>query len=120
MYFNKIIGHQKRTYNSSSILSTPSKLHHLIANKTHHLSKYLKQNRYHYQSQNVSHSHLIAMSAALGLSLSTYLNNYINNNNQVRACGIMGMISNDEEVVDYLLEGLTILQNRGYDSAGIA
>ncbi|ETO21686.1 hypothetical protein RFI_15517 [Reticulomyxa filosa] len=37
----------------------------------------------------------------------------------VNACGIIGMVGN-EPVIDYLLSGLNILQNRGYDSAGIA
>ena len=35
------------------------------------------------------------------------------------ACGIVGYIG-DEESVPYLLEGIHILQNRGYDSAGVA
>lgn len=60
---------------------------------------------------------LAASAAAMGISLSSYYHSKVSN---VSACGIMGMISADEEVVDYLLEGLTILQNRGYDSAGIA
>ena len=41
--------------------------------------------------------------------------------NQRRAenCGIIGIVG-DDHVTDTLLEGLTILQNRGYDSAGLA
>jgi glucosamine--fructose-6-phosphate aminotransferase (isomerizing) len=35
-------------------------------------------------------------------------------------CGIVGVVSNSEEATGFLLEGLTILRNRGYDSAGIA
>ena len=35
------------------------------------------------------------------------------------ACGIAAYIGKDP-AVDYLLEGLVILQNRGYDSAGLA
>jgi glucosamine--fructose-6-phosphate aminotransferase (isomerizing) len=35
-------------------------------------------------------------------------------------CGIVAFTSKTEPCVDYLLEGLTILENRGYDSAGIA
>jgi len=35
------------------------------------------------------------------------------------ACGIVGYIGG-EEAVGYLLEGIHILQNRGYDSAGVA
>src|SRR5688572_30131817 len=34
-------------------------------------------------------------------------------------CGIIGFVGNDE-AVSYLIDGLTILENRGYDSAGIA
>ena len=74
----------------------------------------------HHQYTQSYNQYLLAMSAALGLSLSTFLHHQIQSNNNVQACGIVGMVSTDEEVVDYLLEGLTILQNRGYDSAGIA
>lgn len=34
-------------------------------------------------------------------------------------CGIIGFVGN-EDCVNYLLDGLSILENRGYDSAGIA
>jgi hypothetical protein len=34
-------------------------------------------------------------------------------------CGIIAVISKNESAVEYLIEGLTILQNRGYDSAGV-
>lgn len=41
-----------------------------------------------------------------------------------RNCGIMGVVSvqseHEPDVRSYLLEGLNILRNRGYDSAGIA
>lgn len=38
-------------------------------------------------------------------------------------CGIIGFVGSDpvkDNAVEYLLEGLSILQNRGYDSAGVA
>jgi glucosamine--fructose-6-phosphate aminotransferase (isomerizing) len=35
------------------------------------------------------------------------------------ACGIVGYVGKDP-AVGYLLEGLHILQNRGYDSAGVS
>lgn len=38
---------------------------------------------------------------------------------KVENCGIVGVVGSDD-ASDYLLEGLTILRNRGYDSAGIA
>lgn len=34
-------------------------------------------------------------------------------------CGIIGFIGNDDSV-NYLIDGLAILENRGYDSAGVA
>jgi glucosamine--fructose-6-phosphate aminotransferase (isomerizing) len=34
-------------------------------------------------------------------------------------CGIIAFISKEEPAFNYLMEGLTILQSRGYDSAGI-
>lgn len=54
---------------------------------------------------------------SIGLSLTLYHSFHSKHN--VNACGIIGMIA-EEEVQSYLMEGLAILQNRGYDSAGIA
>lgn len=34
-------------------------------------------------------------------------------------CGIIAFLSQNQKAIDYLLNGLIILQNRGYDSAGI-
>jgi glucosamine--fructose-6-phosphate aminotransferase (isomerizing) len=40
---------------------------------------------------------------------------------QADNCGIIGVVGGqNEEAKTYLLEGLTIMRNRGYDSAGIA
>lgn len=41
------------------------------------------------------------------------------NTNTAENCGIVGVVGADD-AKGYLLEGLTILRNRGYDSAGIA
>jgi len=35
-------------------------------------------------------------------------------------CGIVGVVGKRNDANSFLLEGLTILQNRGYDSAGMA
>lgn len=40
-------------------------------------------------------------------------------NNKAENCGIVGVVGS-EDASGFLLEGLTILRNRGYDSAGIA
>jgi glucosamine--fructose-6-phosphate aminotransferase (isomerizing) len=37
-----------------------------------------------------------------------------------KCCGIAGVVGAKGDARDYLIEGLTILKNRGYDSAGIA
>ncbi|RHY31616.1 hypothetical protein DYB32_003329 [Aphanomyces invadans] len=39
---------------------------------------------------------------------------------QTDNCGIVGVVSKHQDANNFLLEGLTILQNRGYDSAGMA
>lgn len=41
-------------------------------------------------------------------------------NKKVECCGIIGVVSKDKDVSEYIYEGLSILQNRGYDSAGIS
>jgi glucosamine 6-phosphate synthetase-like amidotransferase/phosphosugar isomerase protein len=50
------------------------------------------------------------------LTLGTNVENGIERNN---VCGIIAFVSGKEPAFNYLMEGLTILQNRGYDSAGI-
>lgn len=39
---------------------------------------------------------------------------------QSDCCGIVGVVGKTQNASDFLLEGLTILQNRGYDSAGMS
>ena len=39
---------------------------------------------------------------------------------QAKACGIVGVVGVSPDAKDILLDGLSILQNRGYDSAGMA
>lgn len=40
--------------------------------------------------------------------------------NIAEACGIVGYLGNQSKAGDVILEGIKILQHRGYDSAGIA
>mmetsp|Transcript_3598 Transcript_3598/g.6956 ORF Transcript_3598/g.6956 Transcript_3598/m.6956 type:complete len:715 (+) Transcript_3598:311-2455(+) len=42
------------------------------------------------------------------------------NADTAKCCGIAGVVGAKGDARDYLIEGLTILKNRGYDSAGIA
>lgn len=54
----------------------------------------------------------LAGAFALALSGLTY-------DREAKNCGIVGVVGKNSDATDYLLEGLTILQNRGYDSAGM-
>ena len=51
----------------------------------------------------------------LGLSLAQLFNSRKN-----ECCGIIGVISNANDAEVVVTEGIRLLQNRGYDSAGIA
>ena len=44
---------------------------------------------------------------------------YLSHQQPSEACGIVGVVGGDDNI-GFLLEGLTILRNRGYDSAGVA
>ena len=44
---------------------------------------------------------------------------FASNMDTAESCGIVGVVGGDD-AVGFLLEGLTILRNRGYDSAGVA
>ena len=44
----------------------------------------------------------------------------LNKEESAKACGIAGVVGAKGDARDYLIEGLTILKYRGYDSAGIA
>ena len=56
--------------------------------------------------------------AAAGASLAA--SGVMNEKNNAKCCGIAGVVGAKGDARDYLIEGLTILKNRGYDSAGIA
>ena len=58
---------------------------------------------------------LAAAGATLAATSMTEKNKY-----NAKCCGIAGVVGAKGDARDYLIEGLTILKNRGYDSAGIA
>ena len=70
------------------------------------------------QQQSDSSSSRYGLFAAAGAfaAASTVLNEKDN----AKCCGIAGVVGAKGDARDYLIEGLTILKNRGYDSAGIA
>lgn len=72
------------------------------------------QQKVHNGNQNPWGRGALIGSAAVALSAAAAFAN-----DQAEACGIIGYVGN-EPVTPYLIEGLTILQNRGYDSAGVA
>ena len=51
--------------------------------------------------------------AVVGVSL-------VHDHHSADSCGIVGVVGKTQNASDFLLEGLTILQNRGYDSAGMS
>lgn len=53
--------------------------------------------------------------AVLGLVLGSYALY-----SQADNCGIVGVVGTNQDASGFVIEGLTILRNRGYDSAGLA
>lgn len=76
------------------------------------------------QSSNHHHNYLysskqIVLLAAAGAT--TLAASAMNEKSNSKCCGIVGVVgAKDGKARDFLIEGLTILKNRGYDSAGIA
>ena len=65
-------------------------------------------------SKTYSKTFLMTLPLAFGA-----LVNFLNGEQKSESCGIVGVVGKDD-VNGFLLEGLTILRNRGYDSAGMA
>ena len=63
-------------------------------------------------------SRLLAAAALAGAATLSALQH----NNTTDCCGIVGVVGSKDhaDAREFLLDGLTILKNRGYDSAGIA
>jgi len=68
-------------------------------------------------TENGSNSRALLAAAAAAAGASAIV---ANDTNKADCCGIAGVVGGSGDARDFLLEGLTILKNRGYDSAGIA
>lgn len=68
------------------------------------------------QSQSDSH-HRVGGLLAAAAAASAFA---ASNQEKADCCGIAGVVGGSGDAREFLLEGLTILKNRGYDSAGIA
>jgi len=75
--------------------------------------------------ENNAENNLFSINAILGATAATCLiaGSQFGDKSRTECCGIAAVIGKPTETSDareYLLEGLTVLKNRGYDSAGIA
>ena len=71
------------------------------------------------QQQDTSSFSNVSLFAAAGATLAA-TTAMANDKQTAKCCGIAGVVGAKGDARDYLIEGLTILKNRGYDSAGIA
>jgi len=74
----------------------------------------------HYGNHDSAFFSRFGLVAAAGATLAATTVNDQNNDATAKCCGIAGVVGAKGDARDYLIEGLTILKNRGYDSAGIA
>jgi glucosamine--fructose-6-phosphate aminotransferase (isomerizing) len=65
---------------------------------------------------NFSSSWKVHPMAVLGLALGSYALL----SDQAENCGMIGVVGSNEDASGFIIEGLTVLRNRGYDSAGLA
>jgi len=63
---------------------------------------------------------LLAAASATLAATAAVNNEQSSSSSSAKCCGIAGVVGAKGDARDYLIEGLTILKNRGYDSAGIA
>lgn len=94
------------------IASALPRINSLSINATRSLSFATTFQRTQAQSDSLRKKLLYVLGGGLALYAAS------KDDNQAQACGIVAYIGT-EQAVDFLLEGLHILQSRGYDSAGV-
>ncbi|MFN9897272.1 MAG: hypothetical protein ACK55Z_00480, partial [bacterium] len=81
-------------------------------------SQQQSSNHHHHNYHNYSSKQIGLLAAAGATTLAATA---MNEKSNAKCCGIVGVVgAKDGSARDFLIEGLTILKNRGYDSAGIA
>jgi len=103
---------QRQAFQASSSLRAASSSTSAAAFASSHQS--------HYGNHDSSLFSRFGLLAAAGATLAATTVNDQSNNTTAKCCGIAGVVGAKGDARDYLIEGLTILKNRGYDSAGIA
>mmetsp|Transcript_16811 Transcript_16811/g.18247 ORF Transcript_16811/g.18247 Transcript_16811/m.18247 type:complete len:697 (+) Transcript_16811:62-2152(+) len=87
----------------------------LTTSATRALSIPVMNSRHNWNSGSFAAAWSVNPLAMLGLVLGSYALY-----NQADNCGIVGVVGESEDASGLVIEGLTILRNRGYDSAGLA
>lgn len=118
--------------NNSSIASTAANTHSSVAaqfrvnystdskNSSHSHSNDGNSNNDGNNNGNYTWNRFLSMPVVTGLlSIATISSSIYLQSKETDCCGIVGVIGSDE-ASGFLIEGLTILRNRGYDSAGVA
>lgn len=99
---------QRHTIQSSSLRAAST-----VASQQSHYSHYNDSTSFS------SSSRFGLLAAAAGATLAA-TSAAMDDKQSAKCCGIAGVVGAKGDARDYLIEGLTILKNRGYDSAGIA